>query len=129
MKARMELREWLVEHQQFCPACGDRVTVHDTLHHMFVRRIKRYEDLLFDRINISLVCPGCHTPEAPDLNCLCALQKWTMGFTPQDVREWIDNLPFKVKPGLPKFFIKAEADYECKYNKRNSDETIRRDSG
>lgn len=107
----MELREWLVEHQRFCPACRKPMTVHDTLHHVFVRRIKRYGDLLFDRTNISLVCPGCHVPEAPDLNYLCACQKWMIGFTPQDVREWIDNLPFKVKLGLPKFFIKAEETY------------------
>jgi len=34
-----------------------------------------------------------------------------MGFTPDDVREWIDGLPFKVKPGLPAFFIQAEEDF------------------
>jgi len=113
MNARMELREWLVEHQRFCPACRQPVSIHDTLHHLFVRRIKRYEELLWDKCNISLVCPADHIEmgEAPDLNYLCALQKWTMGFTPDDVREWIDGLPFKVKPGLPAFFIQAEGDF------------------
>ena len=110
----MKLREWLVKHQRFCPSCGKPVSVYDTLHHLFVRQMKQYEDLLWTQLNISIVCPDDHTGmgEAPNLNYLCALQKWTMGFTPDDVREWIDGLPFKVKPGLPGFFIEAENDYE-----------------
>ena len=32
-------------------------------------------------------------------------------FSPNDVRDWMDALPLKVKPGLPAFFIEAEAQW------------------
>lgn len=106
------LREWLVANQRFCPVCGKSVTIYDDLHHLFIRRMKRYEGLLWTKENIVLVHnQGCHVPEAPNLNYNSALQKFRMGFTPDDIREWIDSLPFKVKPGLPAFFIQAEEDY------------------
>ena len=116
MTHHIELRKWLVQYQRFCPVCGRPVSIHDTLHHLFVRRMKRYEDLLWTRENIVLVCPEHHVPEAPDLNYAAALQKWTMGFTPNDIRKWIDNLPFRVKRGLPGWFIRAEEDFECHPN-------------
>ena len=103
-----ELREWLVEHQEDCPGCGKRVGPWDTLHHVFHRRLKRIDHLLWCETNISLVCPTCHNPEAQDLNLNCALQKFAMGFEPDDIRDWMDSLPLKVKPGLPAFFIEAE---------------------
>ena len=106
-----ELRDWLVENQRYCPGCGYPVHVNDHLHHVFVRRLKQVDDLLWTRLNIALVCPTCHVPEAPSLNLNCALQKWSMGFSPQDVRDWIASLPLKVKPGMRRFFLEAEQNY------------------
>jgi len=106
-----ELREWLVEHQGNCPGCGSPLSPWHSLHHVFHRRLKQIDDLLWVPINISLICPNCHPPamsEAEDLNLNCALQKFSMGFEPDDIRDWLDSLPLKVKPGLPGFFIEAE---------------------
>ena len=109
-----ELCEWLVEHQENCAGCGCRSSTWDHLHHVFVRRLKRIDHLLWCETNISLVCPSCHTGmgEAEDLNLNCALQKFSMGFEPDDIRDWMDSLPLKVKPGLPHFFIEAEVQWE-----------------
>ncbi|GAF68535.1 unnamed protein product [marine sediment metagenome] len=106
-----ELREWLVENQEDCPGCGKRVGPWDTLHHVFHRRLKQIDKLLWVPENCSLICPDCHPPamsEAPNLNLNCALQKFSMGFEPDDIRDWLDSLPLKVKPGLPAFFLEAE---------------------
>ena len=103
-----ELREWLVENQEDCPGCGVRSSPWHNLHHVFHRRLKRIDHLLWCETNISLVCPSCHVPETHDLNLNCALQKFSMGFEPDDVRDWMDSLPLKVKPGLPGFFLEAE---------------------
>ena len=106
-----ELREWLVENQEDCPGCGCRSSPWDHLHHVFVRRLKPVDDLLFVTENISLVCHSCHTGmgEAEDLNLNCALQKFSMkDLEPDDIRDWMDSLPLKVKPGLPGFFLEAE---------------------
>ena len=103
-----ELREWLVENQGHCPGCGKRSSPWDNLHHVFVRRLKQIDELTWAPINISLVCPSCHVPESEDLNLNCALQKFSMGFSPNDIRDWMDSLPLKVKPGLPAFFVEAE---------------------
>ena len=104
-----ELREWLVEHQEHCPGCGCRSSEWHDLHHVFVRRInKQIDELTWCVENVSLVCPSCHVPEAQDLNLNCTLQKFSMGFEPDDIRDWLDSLPLKVKPGLPGFFLEAE---------------------
>ena len=111
-----ELREWLVEHQEDCPGCGCRSSPWDTLHHLWVRRLKPIDKLLWVPINISLVCPDCHTGmgETEGLRLNCALQKFSMGFEPDDVRDWMDSLPLKVKPGLPGFFLEAEEQWKSK---------------
>ena len=109
-----KLREWLVEYQENCPGCGKRSSPWDSLHHVFHRRLKRIDDLLWVPENISLVCQSCHPPgmsEAEDLNLNCALQKFSMGFEPDDIRDWMDSLPLKVKPGLPAFFVEAEGQW------------------
>ena len=103
-----ELREWLVEHQGNCPGCGCPSSPWHQLHHVFVRRLKQVDDLTWTKENCSLVCPSCHVPETEDLNLNCALQKFSMGFEPDDIRDWLDSLPLKVKPGLPGFFVEAE---------------------
>lgn len=103
-----ELRDWLIEHQSGCPGCGYPAHRNDHLHHIFHRRLKQIDDLLWVPINIALVCPTCHVPERHNLNYRAALQKFEQGFTPDKVREWLDGLPLKVKPGLPRFFIRAE---------------------
>ena len=103
-----ELREWLVEHQGNCPGCGCPSSPWHQLHHVFVRRLKQIDDLTWVKENCSLVCPSCHVPETEGLNLNCALQKFSMGFEPDDIRDWMDSLPLKVKPGLPGFFVEAE---------------------
>ena len=106
-----ELREWLVENQEDCPGCGCRSSPWDHLHHVFVRRLKPIDKLLWVPENCSLVCPSRHTGmgEAEDLNLNCALQKFSMkDLEPDDIRDWMDSLPLKVNPGLPAFFIEAE---------------------
>ncbi len=108
-----ELREWLVEHQENCPGCGCRSSPWHSLHHVFHRRLKQIDKFLWVPENISLVCQKCHDPEAEDLNLNCALQKFSMEESePNDIRDWMDSLPLKVKPGLPHFFIEAEVQWE-----------------
>jgi hypothetical protein len=107
-----EMREWLVKHQKHCPVCGRRVMAEGShAHHLFVRRLKQIDHLLWCVENIVLVCPDCHVPEAPDLNWAAAMQKWAMGFTPQGIREWMASLPTKVPLRVPGWFIEAEEDY------------------
>ena len=110
---QQELREWLVEHQENCPGCGCRSSEWHQLHHVFVRRLnKQIDDLTWVPQNCSLVCPKCHTGmgEAPDLNLNCTLQKFEW-FTPDEIRDWMDSLPLKVKRGLPGFFLEAEVQW------------------
>lgn len=111
-----ELRDYLVEHQPACPGCGYPPHWNDHLHHVFVRRLKPIDHLLWHIINIALVCPSCHTPEAPNLNYHAALQKFEMGISPQDVRDWLESLPLKVKPGLRASFVRAEETWITHYS-------------
>ena len=110
MLKHLELREWLAENQKRCPACGKRICEGDHLHHVFIRRNPSIPEL-YARENMALVCAEDHVPEAPGLNYTATLQKFAMGFTPREIRDWVASLPFKVKPGMPSWFVEAEGDY------------------
>jgi len=110
-----ELVGWLILNQKTCPACGARLYRDDEkfdLHHLWHRRLKQIDDLLWVPINISMVCHRCHVPETEELNYKCAVQKFRMGFTPSMVVGWLRGLPLKVVPGLPDYFVRAEIDFE-----------------
>lgn len=111
MSRHEELRQWLKIHQFVCPVCGKRLTGYEDLHHLFVRRMRTIDHLLWCKENISLVCSNCHVPEAPDLNYMAAVQKWHMGFTPQGIREWIDSLPTREPIKIPRWFLLAEEEH------------------
>ena len=87
------------------------MSIYDDLHHLFLRRNPDHP-LLYCELNMALVCHNCHVPEAPGLNLKAAVQKWGMGFSPDDVRMWLASLPFKVTPGLPSWFVDAESIYD-----------------
>jgi hypothetical protein len=107
-----ELASWLIIHQRKCPGCGARSTREHDLHHLWHRRLKQVDPLLWATINISLVCNPCHVPESKDLNYLCALQKFELGITtPENVLEWLANLPLKVQAPVPAFFYRARLDW------------------
>lgn len=107
----IKLRLWLVKFQRVCPVCGKYLSVFDSLHHVFVRRdIKHLHSYLWCKENISLVCHKCHVPEAPRLGYLCTRQKFEMGFSPEHLEEWIDELPTKIDLAPPEFYFEARMD-------------------
>lgn len=109
---KADLADWLVINQKECPVCGASAHKEMDLHHLWHRRLKLIDKLLWVPINISLVCNPCHVPETEKMNYKCAMQKFGMGFTPDRVRAWLKDLPLKVKPGFPAFFIEAEEAWE-----------------
>jgi hypothetical protein len=110
-----ELVTWLIKNQKTCPVCGRKLFKNDEvfdLHHLWHRRLKQIDSLLWVPINITMLCHRCHVPETPEMNFKCAMQKFRMGFSPKQVRIWLSDLPLKVAPGLPRFFVRAEEEYE-----------------
>ena len=106
----LNLREELCTLQKSCPGCGmPSCTGHD-LHHLFVRRIKRYDKLLWHSLNIALVCQSCHTGmgEKSNLNYSATVQKFRAGITPEEIEDWVANLPTKVPIRLPAFYYLAK---------------------
>jgi hypothetical protein len=105
---------WLIKNQKTCPVCGKRLfrnMEEFDLHHLWHRRLKQIDPLLWDPINISMLCHRHHVPETAEMNYKCALQKFSMGLDPDEVVCWLRALPLKVKPGLPAFFVRAEQAY------------------
>ena len=92
-----------------CPGCGAMAT---DVHHVFKRRIKRFEKELYDECNVAPACNSCNCNETQDFQLECALfifrQLEAEGFDPpRRVREWDRGGPWRVK-GLPKHFYEAE---------------------
>ena len=93
-----------------CPGCGRLAT---DVHHVHKRRIKKYEDELYDFANVCPACNACNINETWEFQVACSLfifrQLESLGFDnpPERVREWDEEGPWIVK-GLPSHFWEAE---------------------
>ena len=108
----LSLREQLCVLQKTCPGCGIPSSIGHTRHHLFIRRIKKYDHLLWTVENISLICAECHVDmgEAPRLGYLATMQKFEIGIAPERIEAWVDSLPMKIKR-LPGFYWEAKEDF------------------
>ena len=110
----LKLREQLCILQEGCPGCGIPSCTGHTLHHLLVRRIKKYNHLLWTVENISLICAECHVDmgEAPNLGYSAAIQKFRAGITPEQIEGWVASLPTKVPLNLPAFYHLAKEHHQ-----------------
>ena len=57
--------------------------------------------------------------EAPNLGYSAAIQKFRAGITPEQIEEWVANLPTKVPLNLPAFYYLAKEHHLEYMNERS----------
>ena len=108
----LDLRQQLCLSQKSCPGCGRPSCIGDDLHHLLIRRISKFSELLWHPLNISLVCHTCHVPERKNLGYSATIQKFRAGITPEQIEGWVASLPTKVPLNLPAFYHLAKEHHQ-----------------
>jgi hypothetical protein len=102
---RDQMMDWLLRRQRRCP-CG-RTHLLTDVHHVFFRRVKKDMTELYHPANVVAANNACHLAAGHDFQLASALICFIHVGGPDQVLEWADTLPLKIKH-LPSHFWEAQ---------------------